>query len=596
MYRLHDPLCGVRPTPSVVIPLGDGVPSSASLFLPDVEDDAVRARVAAVFPHPDTAEAAMRRGKFPVVLIRTPYDRRNLVGSAYMLAERGFAVVTQDSRGRADSGGDFFPIAHERADSGATLDWIAAQDWCSGAVGMYGISYMGMNAWAAVGAKRGVLKAVVPALCATHLHPILFPGGAPALELVLRWSYLVMGLAAGPAWRMAWNGFVSPEQRYIDALSHLPLATVDTLVGPPGERIDFIRDGLSHPSLEHDAEFWADKNELADLGSVAIPPVHLVGGWHDFFLEEQLKDYEAASAAGATTALTIGPFAHWSVFDYRPMLMRDALAWFTQHLTHAPDELDGAQLDDSVLRSEAEADRGSVMTLAFPVRLYVQGSERWVRYASWPPPSQRVPLYLSGHGVLTAGPAADGIGGDDPHSEYVYDPANPTPAVGGPSFHNLNAGRVAQNGVEARDDVLVFTSVPLGEDISVVGYPELSMRVASNAPGSTDFVFRLCDVDADGVSYNVSESNIRLSVESEGEADGASGLNHFAISGKRLGAVGYTFCRGHRIRLQVCSGAHPRLMRNLGYDDPLVSAERMVVQQQRVYHRGASLALPVVNL
>ena len=595
MYRLSPPATPVIATRNISIPLGDGVLSSASLFLPDVSSPALIQALAQRFPHPEDAAQAARDGRFPVVLIRTPYDRANLVPAAYIFAERGFAVVTQDARGRADSGGDFFPIANERDDSGATLEWIARRDWCAGSVGMFGVSYMGMVSWAAVGAGGGnsVLKAVVPAFCSTHLHPVLFANGCPSLELLLKWTYLVITLSAGPKWRLFWNGFFSPDTRYTDATMHLPLGSVDTHLSPDGNRISFIQQGLASPSV--DDPFWKDKNALVDFDNpdVTIPPAHLCAGFYDFFLDQQLKDYAAARERQQHVALTIGPFSHWSIFSYRPMLYRNALAWFTQHLPHNPTETD-AELDDAALASSPLEDRGSFMSLSFPVRVYILGADRWTRFAAWPPPAQDTPLYTAPNGLLSASPPSGNHGAIRGGDTYVFNPLAPTPFAGGPSFDNLNGGPSDQAAIEARGDVLVYTSVPLGEDITFIGHPTISLTLQSDTPGSTDVVVRITDVDPAGLSINRCETSLRLSVVNDGAYDATTGLTTFTVSDLQVGAIGAMYRTGHRIRVQICSGAHPRLARNLGYGDPIDTATRSVSQTNTILH-GAVLHLPVVN-
>lgn len=556
MYGLPPAVYRVR-REHVTILLGDGVGSAATLFRPE-----------------DAAE-----GSCPTILIRTPYDRANVAATAVIFAERGFFVVTQDTRGRADSGGDFFPIANEQRDGAATLDWIAQQPWFCGAIGMYGISYMGLVCWAAMAARRPSLQAVYPVLAASHLHPIMFPGGALALELVLRWSYMVLGLTAATtgALRRFYRGFIRPERRYFDALMHLPLAEVDRLVSSAGEQLGFIQEGLRHTRA--DSAFWADKNELVDLrrGGPDAPAMQLVAGWHDFFLDEQLKDYATASEAVGRVRpvrLTIGPWQHWSVFDYSPFILRDAVRFFNRQLT-VPNATGRAR------HYVPEPER--LVLEAHPVRVYLVGANRWRHLAAWPPPCHELALYLGAGGTLTADAPTGKAGGE--HS-YTYDPADPTPALGGPSFDPLNAGARDQRALEARTDVAVFTSAELDDGLELVGTPHVLLGFSSSAP-STDVVVRLCDVWPSGASVNICEGVVRLT-----DAAGAQ----TSLVNVRLGACGIFLAAGHRLRLHVCSGAHPRIMRNLGTGDELFSATGMRVQHQKIALNGQScVILPVMQ-
>jgi len=324
--------------------------------------------------------SAAANAVLPVIVVRTAYDRRNLAGLGCTFAEQGFRVLACDARGRFDSGGEFFPVAHELEDGGATLDWIAAQPWGRGAaVGAYGISYLGLTAWAAAGARRPQLKAVVPVVASSSIHPVIYgrasgssgQGGALNLELGLRWIYMVVGLQGRRPRRAGAAEFVYRSFVHAPALdgalaSDGPLLECDRLVAN-GEAVPFFRQVRTSVflsyfySLTTDAllvaalasllavpffrqcvaapdaadPFWAGKNELAPLegaGAVAVE-AHIIGGWYDFFVEEQLRDWRALRDARAARGeppplLTVGPWAHWSVLDFAPVAARAALDHF----------------------------------------------------------------------------------------------------------------------------------------------------------------------------------------------------------------------------------------------------------------------------
>jgi hypothetical protein len=158
---------------------------------------------------------------------------------------------------------------------------------------------------------------------------------------------------------------------------------------------------------------------------------------------------------------------------------------------------------------------------------------------------------------------------------FRYDPADPTPSVGGPRMDSRQAGSQRNNALESRQDVLVFTSEPLTEPLDVIG--PVSFR--ARARGSTahfDVFARLCDVDPKGTSWNICDGLLRLGGE-PGSGDGGAG----ADGGWRdvtvpMSATAHRFGAGHRLRVQVSGGAHPRFMRNTGTGEPLATATRLV--------------------
>ncbi|WP_245681431.1 CocE/NonD family hydrolase [Actinomadura kijaniata] len=492
----------------------------------------------------------------PTVLVRSPYGRRGPFGlmCGQVFASHGFQAVVQSVRGGFGSGGVFEPL-DEREDGLATIEWLRAQPWFGGTFAMHGPSYLGYVQWAVAAEAGPELRALSMQVTASQFRDAINVGGMFALESTLTWVDLTARLKH-PLSGVT-TGIMSPRRARRAALSGRPLAELDVLA--TGSQQKFFQDLLVN---EPDSPFW-DRRDFSPSVARVEAPVNMTGGWYDIFLPWQLKDYAALRAAGRRPYLTIGPWFH---ADQRMMRgsVGEAMRWFRAHLLDDPSEL----------REQ-------------PVRLYVTGADEWREFPDWPVPGmreQRWNLQPDG-GLGTAEP---------PESEpdrYRYDPEHPTPFLGGPSLLGDNKPVADQARVEARRDVLVYTSDALAEDVEAIG-PVTAELVVRSDRAHTDFVVRLCDVDPDGVSRNLCEGMRRLvpGVNDPGE----DGVRRVPVE---LWPVGHRFRAGHRIRVQVCSGAYPRVARNPGTGEPIGTATRMLTAGQEVFHspgRVSSITLPIV--
>lgn len=479
----------------------------------------------------------------PTVLVRTPYGRRGFFGLVYgrLLAERGFQAVVQSVRGTFGSGGTFTPF-DERADGLATLRWLRAQPWCDGPIGMIGSSYMGLTQWAVAGAADGALGALAPSITASQFHGQAYGGGSLSLETAFSWTVII----AAQERRLAPLRLILGLRRRLPrALDALPLAEVDALLA--GEELPWFRQWLEVRSPED--PYWRARDFSADVAGVTAP-VQLIGGWHDIFLPWQVEDYRALRAAGREAQLIIGPWAHTS-----PALLatsiREGLGWLRAHL-----------LGDRRLRAEA------------PVRAWVGGEGRWRALPDWPPPGVRPRRLLLGDGGALGDDPGDGV------DAFTYDPAAPTPALGGPVL--LTRAPVVDNRpLEARDDVLVYTSAPLRAAVEALGPVEADVYVRTSSPHADVFV-RVCDVHPDGRSLNVCDGLIRL--DDRGPRPDGDGVRRVRFG---LWPTAHRFAAGHRIRVLVAGGAHPRYARNPGTGEPPHRATRLVSVRHELLHDPA---------
>lgn len=509
----------------------------------------------------------------PTILIRTPYGRSNInTLFASCFAERGYHVVIQDVRGRFDSEGIFEPRVHEADDGLATLNWITEQPWSNGQVGMWGQSYVGYVQWAVAHRNPPALKAIVPSITAAQVSSFFYSQGAFSLEFVLRWMVQIDGMdglsdllrGKWAAWERTHHVTPNGQDVVLEPLwNQLPLATLDKLA--LGRTADFYQNYLVHPP---DDPYWQTMDYHEHLPQVAAP-AHLVSGWYDFLLWGLLRDYETLQVAGKRPFLTIGPWHHFSGENMLTSL-REGLEWFDEHLKSEKYPVSSTQYP--VKRWKA-------------VKLFVMGAEQWREFDAWPPPAQETHYFLQENGRLSLSSLLT------PHSSshYTYNPADPTPSLGGALFNALTAGPQDNRPLEARPDVLTFTTPPLPADVTVIGPVRLQLFVQSSTP-TADFFGRLCDVQPDGRSLNVCDGLFRL-LPGQNQPDGTVQIE------VDMWATAYCFRQGHAIRLQVSSGAHPRWARNLGTTEPLGSATQMVTAEQTIWHdekRPSALILPVV--
>ncbi len=500
---------------------------------------------------------ARREGPAPTVLVRSPYGRRQLVGLLFgrLLAERGLQVLVQSVRGTFGSEGTFSPF-DERPDGLATLRWLRAQAWHDGHVGMIGPSYLGLVQWAVAREGGDELAALAIQVSASQFHGQTYAGGSLSLESAASWLVLV----GAQERRLAPLAMARGLRRLPDVLEQLPLGELDAVA--TGAEVAWFREGLASPARE-DA-YWVARDFAAGVAEVAAP-VQLIGGWHDIFLPWMLEDFVALRAAGRSPQLVIGPWTHVA-----PGLLaaglKDGLAWLRAHLL---------------------GDRR--MLAAAPVRVYVTGERAgggWRELPGWPPPGtgERRLWLAAGGRLLADGPEYAPEHGDS----YTYDPADPTPSLGGPVL--LEREPVLDNrALEARADVLTYTTAPLKDTLEAIGPVRVELHVRTSSP-HFDLFARVCDVDPEGRSLNVCDA-LRRVKPSDPDAD-ADGSVAVAFS---LWPMGHRFAAGHSVRLQVSSGAHPRYARNPGTGEDLLTATELVAVHVELLHGGdhpSALVLP----
>ena len=549
-------------------------------------------------------------GPHPVLLVRLPYGKDmttlyayGLIPNVFTLVEAGYAVVYQDCRGTFRSGGDFIPMVNEPDDGADTVAWLLEQPWCDGNIGTYGASYLGFVQWAAASASGG-LKAIAPAVTTTDYYttPWYSEGGALSLHAIHSWTTLMAladeqrALGAGSGDPQAMMDLVGMAADPDPHLATLPVRARPLLE----KQWPWWADILAHPARD---EFWQGLSVADHFEDITVPALN-IGGWFDIFVSNTVRTFtELRKRGGSAEAregqrLIVGPWDHLNstgVYPDRQFgLMADAL--------YA--DLTGAhqRFFDRWLRGRAGALAGSA-----PVRIFVMGIDQWRDEPDWPlPDTSYVDYYLHSSGRANT---ADGDGelraeppGQQRADTYLYDPLRPVPTLGGrimaPSTANA-AGPVDQRRVEAREDVLCYSTPVLDHPVEVTGHVSLTLFVSSSAP-DTDFTGKLVDVFPDGRAIFLTDGILRARYRNslaEPEPLSPEQVHEVTLD---LSVTSNVFLPGHRIRLEVSSSNFPRFDRNTNTGGAVTEDgdEDAQVAVNRVFHgpgHPSRLALPVID-
>jgi putative CocE/NonD family hydrolase len=423
---------------------------------------------------------------------------------------------------------------------------------------MIGPSYLGLVQWAVAPEAGDDLAALAIQVSASQFHGETYAGGSVSLETVASWLVIV----AEQERRLGALAIIARLRRLPALFSELPLGDLDQRA--TGMEVGWFREAMTSP--EREDAYWVSRDYAAGVERVTAP-VQLIGGWQDIFLPWMLDDFAALKAAGRDPQLVIGPWTHTSP-GLTAAGLRDGLGWLRAGLLG----------DHRLVRP------GSV-------HVYVTGERRgggWRELVSWPPPDvEEQSLWLAPRRRLEprepVGPApADG---------YRYDPADPTPSVGGPVL--LGRDPIVDNReLEARPDVLTYTTDPLESTLEAIGPVRVDVWVRASSP-YFDVFARVCDVDEAGASWNVCDALVRDAPgRFESDVGGAQKVT-FA-----LWPTAHRFAAGHRVRLQVSSGAHPRYLRNPGTgEDPNTASSTVPVDIEVLHDEGhrSALVLPVTK-
>jgi len=561
----------IRIISNIPVPMRDGVKLYADLYRP------------------------AREGKFPVIIVRTPYgkQREGIHETKIEFARRGYAVLVQDARGRFESEGAWDPFRNEALDGYDTVEWAAREPWSNGKVGMEGGSYLGNVQWQAAAQTPPHLIAIFPSLASTSLyHNTFFHGGAFKLAVSYGWGVVRMPLRVMYPQYWHTEAWAPPELKYETITWGLPLQTLDE--ASSGQAVRHWRDWVKHQTYD---EYWRGVSMEENFEQVKVP-AHVLGGWFDLLLNGTLNGYVGAKnragteAARRGTRMIVGPWGHgpsqkYGDVDFGPSAMRIA---FERELQYFDYHLMG--IDNGIDREP-------------PVEVFLMGVNRWVHYPDWPVPGTRfTPFYLASGGQANTDRGDGGLGAAKPSGapldRFTYDPENPVPSVGAHDCCgiSLSSGPVDQRRVEARPDVLVYTSDFLKEPLAIAGPIRAKLQAATDGK-DTDWMVKLVDLYPNGFAMNIAEGILRARFRKGYERAELLKPNEAYEFEIDMRGTANVFLPGHRIRVDITSSNFPQFNRNLNTGEDLAMGTKLRVARQTVFHTPAQpsqIVLPVVEV
>ena len=537
-------------------------------------------------------------GSYPVLLTRTPYNKDNTASFGQEGAARGFMVVVQDVRGRFASEGEWYPFKHETDDGYDTVEWVAALPHSNGKVGMFSGSYVGATQMLAAIGHPPHLAGICPVVTASNYHENwAYQGGAFEQWFNESWTSSLAQDTLDRRVAEAKNALVGST---VLPLSQYPLFNVTKAMDGAGltrSLAPYFQDWLDHPTYD---SYWKQWSIEENYEKIQVPSL-TIAAWYDIFQGGSIRNYLGLKAHAANETarkeqrllVAIGGHSGWGrtigQVDFGPSAPFDeneiTLEWYEYLFL-------GKQ-------NRFATDK--------PVTIFVMGKNEWRNEAAWPlERAKESRFYLRSDGN------ANSVSGDGklipavalPHAEppdsFVYDPANPVPTVGGPlccDVVHLAPGPRDQRQVEARPDVLVYSTPPLEEDLEVTGPVTLDLFAKSSGI-DTDFTGKLVDVAPDGTAINLTEGILRARYRESTTVASPIVPGQVYEYKIDLWSTSNVFLKGHRIRLEVSSSNFPRFDRNLNTGKDASTSSTMVKATNTILHDGthpSALILPVVS-
>ena len=521
--------------------------------------------------------------KVPVVLVRTPYKKKDAVERYYPWVQRGYGVVVQDVRGREESTGQWRSHYYEIGDGDDTLNWIGAQQWCDGNVGMTGGSYLGMVQWAAAASGNPYLKAMLSSVTAGSAFVDFPRRGGCMCSGTLAWDFMMS--------KKNMDETLMDQANWDEILDFRPLETIpEKALGYP---VPFISEQFEH---EHLDDFWKKTNWKEHYKGGPVPAL-IMSGWFD------------DNGMGTTEALDL--VKNWPEGTWKAVLG----PW--KHSGNADYDIHGLYVGEDALRYDMDltcmkwlehflkgVDNGIEKTST--VEYYSIGEMKWKEAQVWPPESVKKEIWYfegkedddaagngikCGEGSLTVSLMSNGNQKDT----YLYDPANPAHHIIDMAENEIE---VPENYTEEekRSDILTFSSPVLTEPITVTGDMIVKLYISCDQP-DTDFIVRLTDVDETGKSMKL--------------ADGVRGAKYrngfekpeYLVPGEvyevniRTTKLSHCFLPGHKIRVTVTSSAKnfifPNSNTERGFNSEEIRCANITIHRNRKY--PSCIILPVEN-
>lgn len=542
----------------VKVPMRDGVILSADIYRPKQE------------------------GQVPAIMSRTPYLKTSAVihENASYFAQNGYAYIVMDVRGRGDSEGEFDPYRNEAQDGYDSIEWAAAQSWCTGDVGTIGGSYLGRIQWLTALTKPPHLKAMITAVSPSDPF-VETPTGIPS-PFHLCWLYMTSG-------RVMQNvDLVNWESVY----NHLPMITMDEQTG---RSMPKWREEFEHTTFD---DWWKHISYQQSFDQIDLPVLH-ISGWYD---DEQIgtplnfigmTQHGATEHARRNQKLLMGPWPHnvnastkLGEIDFGPESLID---------------LRGYQLRffDQWLKGKANG-----ITEEPPVRIFVMGENKWRDEQEWPlARTNWTRFYIQskgkansrfGDGTLSEhAPSAASDSAE--YDQFQYDPQNPVPFISDMTSAQIGAAD-DYSAIERRDDILVYSTPVLTEDTEVTGPVTMELYAASSAV-DTDFTVKLLDVWPNGYVQRLTDGMVRARYRDGFEQESLIEPGKVYRYEIDCWNTCHVFKKGHQIRIEIASSAFPKYDRNLNTGERLGMTSESIVAEQTIYHSEqypSAIILPVI--
>jgi len=559
--NLSQPTHQVRVYRNVKIPMRDGVKLSTLVFRP------------------------AKPGKYPVILVRTPYKKEMNELDARFYAARGYAVAVQDVRGRFGSPGTWEPFVNEAKDGHDTIEWLAGRPWSTGKVGMIGGSYVGWVQWWAASERPPHLVTIIPNVSPPDpFFNIPYEYGVFFLLGAIWWAEILETRATGSLDGLAIEKI--GDRRYGELLRHLPVVDLDVKVF--GKKNTYWRKWIAHPT--NDA-YWKRGSFSHKLRRVNIPVFHQSGWFDGDGIGSKLNYAAMKKHRHRYQKLTLGPWGHTARAtrrhgdrDYGPRalidLQRQYLRWFDRWLKGVKNGIETEPL----------------------VQIFVMGTNTWLRGSTYPLKITRMQKWYLGSAGRANTTGGDGVlsrtrpGRQKKTDRYVYDPGDPTPdpRYWMPPKHKkgqvLSGDRLKAAAEKhhtqitaTRRDILVYTSAPLAMRYTFAG-PLSAVLYAATTAKDTDWFVRLCEVNAEGKVFVLAQGKLRARFRRSMSRPTLLQKNRVYKYKLDLWQTGITLAKGARLRVEIASAAFPFFSRNLNTGGHNETETKFVTATQTIHH------------
>lgn len=514
--------------------------------------------------------------KYPVIMIRTPYNKQGNVHPykkiAEVFASQGYVFIVQDVRGKYSSEGTFSPYTSEGEDGHTSINWAGKATWSNGKVALFGFSYLGSCAWLAAVLKSPYLSTVIPMFTTQRTYEVWNDQGILFLKGTLLWlsKYSEKG-----------ENKKIKDKKAAKTLWKLPINELDSHL--VDEKIKNFQEFVHQKTP---TTFW-EKISADHLAHTLDIPAFIIGGWYDPYLKGTIEDFERMQNAlnnARRSHLRIGPWGH------NPSQKFKGVDFGKQ-----------GNFNDQLVESLLWCDHWMKEEKPYEgkkVQFFVMGKNKWQESEVWPPKN------ISYQKFYLSKSDADLILSKKPKElqqtfSFTYDPKDPVLFCGKHLLQKIIGwiGPFEQKEITKDQNVLTYHSEPFTEEFTIAGPIKLVLFVASSAI-DTDFCAKLCDQRTTGESYNLQTGFLRMRYRNslkEPSFIQPGEIYRIEIS---LRAVANTFLKGHRMQLQITSSDFPTHARNLNTGECCITGSQMQTATQTIYAGGnfdSHIILPVLT-